>query len=40
MVVLSTHTERLQMPLDDIAPSGKRMRRNGGDKNGAHLKGM
>jgi Lrp/AsnC family leucine-responsive transcriptional regulator len=32
MVVLSTHTEHLQMPLDDAAPSGKRARRNGSDK--------
>ena len=40
MVVLSTHTERLQMPVDEIAPSGKRARRNGGDKNGVHLKSL
>lgn len=40
MVVLSTHTERLQMPLDGTAPSGKRARRNGGDKAGTQLKGL
>ncbi len=39
MVVLSTHTERVQMPLDAIVPSGKRARRNGGDKAGVQLKG-
>ncbi len=39
MVVLSTHTERLQMPLDGAPPSTKRARRNGSDK-GMHLKGM
>ena len=40
MVVLSTHTEHLQMPLDDAPPSGKRGRRNGGDKTSMQMKGL
>jgi hypothetical protein len=40
MVVLSTHTERLQLALDDSGLVGKRTRRTGADKGAAHLKGM
>ncbi|MBI3770678.1 MAG: Lrp/AsnC family transcriptional regulator [Deltaproteobacteria bacterium] len=36
MVVLSTHTERLQLVLDDQGSSGKRVRRNGADKAAVH----
>lgn len=39
MVVLSTHTERTQVPLQYDAPSAKRMRRNG-EKSMVHLKGV
>jgi Lrp/AsnC family leucine-responsive transcriptional regulator len=43
MVVLSTHTERLELVLDetddDAGPSGRRGRR-GGDKAAVHLKGV
>jgi len=40
MVVLSTHTERLEMPLDGAVPSGKRPRRNGADKAAVQMKGL
>ena len=41
MVVLSTHTESLQLVLDDDAgPSAKRGRRNGAEKAALHLKGV
>jgi Lrp/AsnC family leucine-responsive transcriptional regulator len=47
MVVLSTHTERQQLALDDSGAAGKRSRRNGADKTVHHadktvhhLKGM
>ncbi len=40
MVVLSTHTERLQLALDETRSAAKRPRRNGGDKAAVHLKGV
>ncbi len=41
MVVLSTHTERQQLALDDDGgAAGKRSRRNGADKAVHHLKGI